>query len=205
LAQVPFGVVRPADARGVYAFPTREFRRLEAAGALHRVATGYYAVVPQAVRGRGWLPSLEGVAYGIAAADYGAADVVLMGISAARLHGTVPRGLGVAVVAVPKQRPPVVLRDRPAEVVFVKRDVGRLEAERVLGDLGPVLVTTIEQTVLDLARRPELGGVPDEAHAAVRDSWARVDVVELRRIAGEQRLPAAARRAEGWATGKGDG
>jgi predicted transcriptional regulator of viral defense system len=205
LAQTSFGVVRPADARGVYAFPTREFRRLEAAGAVHRVATGYYAVVPQAVRGSGWLPSLEAVAYGIAAADYGPGAAVLMGISAARLHGAVPRGLGVAVVAVPKQRPPVALRDRPAQVVFVKRDVARLEAEPAAGDLGAVLVTTIEQMVLDLAHRPGLGGVPDEARAAVRDSWGRIDIEELRRLAGEQRLSAAARRAESWAAGKGDG
>ena len=57
LARVPFGIVRPVDAAGVYAFPTREVRRLEQAGALHRVATGYYAVVPPAAHGREWLPS----------------------------------------------------------------------------------------------------------------------------------------------------
>src|SRR3954451_23314264 len=111
LARVPFGIVRPVDAAGVYAFPPREFRRLEGAGALHRVATGYYAVVPAAARGREWLPSLEAVAYGIPAADYGPDAAVLMGISAARMLGAIPRGLAVAVVAVPRQRPPVVLKD----------------------------------------------------------------------------------------------
>jgi len=198
LARVSFGIVRPVDAAGVYAFPTREFRRLEQAGALHRVATGYYAVVPPAARGREWLPSLEAVAFGIPAADYGPDEAVLMGLSAARMHGAIPRALAVAVVAAPKQRPPVLLKDRPARVVFAMRDVGRLEAERMAGDLGPVLVTTIEQTVLDLARRPGLGGVPDEAQAAVRACWARADRDELWRVARDQRLVSAARRAERW-------
>jgi predicted transcriptional regulator of viral defense system len=174
---------------------------LEAAGVIQRVATGYYAVVPPSARGRPWLPSLEAVGYGIAAADYGPQLAALMGVSAARMRGAIPRGLGTAVVAVPKQRPPVVLKDRPARVVFVKRDVGRLEVDRLTADLGPALVTTIEQTVLDLAHRPELGGVPDEARAAVRDLWARVDNEEMRRIGAAQRLSTAFRRAETWATG----
>ena len=65
---------------------------------------------------------LEAVAYGICAADYGADAVVLMGLSAARLHGAVPRALAVAVVAVGKNRPNLTLGDRDALVVFVRRE-----------------------------------------------------------------------------------
>ena len=199
LARVPFGVLRPMDASAVYAHPRPEFRRLTDGGVLHRLATGYYAVVPAAAHDRAWVPSLEAAAFGIAAADYGSGFVALMGLSAARLHGGVPRGLGVAVVAVPKQRPPVRLLDRESTVVFVRRSVERLEVEASRSDLGRVMVTTIEQTVLDLAHRPDLGGIPDEARAAVAALWPRVDVSELRRLAGGQRLRAAADRAVEWA------
>jgi predicted transcriptional regulator of viral defense system len=199
LARVSFGVLRPLDAAAVYAHPRPEFRRLADGGVLHRLATGYYAVVPSAAHDRPWMPSLEAAAFGIAAADYGPGAVALMGLSAARLHGGVPRALGVAVVAVPKQRPPVRLLDREAMVAFVRRSVDRLEVEVARSDLGRVMVTTIEQTVLDLAHRPALGGVPDEARAAVAALWPRVDVAELRRLAGEQRLRAAADRAADWA------
>ena len=63
------------DARGVYAHPCPEFRRLVDGGVLHRLATGYYAVVPMAAHDRAWMPSLEAAAFGIGGADYGAAAV----------------------------------------------------------------------------------------------------------------------------------
>jgi hypothetical protein len=170
-------------------------------GVLHRLTTGYYAVVPSAAYDREWMPTLEAAAYGVAAADYGPEAVVLMGLSAARLHGGVPRALGVSVVAVPKQRPVLALADRLATVVFVRRTTGRLEAERVGTDLGTALVTTIEQTVLDLAHRPDVGGVPDEARAAVVGLWPRTDAEELARISVDQRLRAALSRARAWVAG----
>ena len=57
-------------------------------------------------------------------------------------------------VAVPSQHREIALSDRPAVVRFVKRDTARLDAERIDTPLGPALVTTPEQTVLDLAHRP---------------------------------------------------
>ncbi len=66
-------------------------------------------------------------------------------------------------------------------------------------DLGATLVTTIEQTILDLARRPELGGAEAEAMAGVRALWPRADSAELIQIARSQRLGAAADRARAWA------
>jgi predicted transcriptional regulator of viral defense system len=198
LARRPFGVLRPADASAVYAHPPQEFARLADRGLLHKVATGYYAVVPPQSTDRDWLPSLEAVAYGIAAADYGPGAAVLMGLSAARLHGAVPRALTVSVVAVEKNRRNLALLDRSASVVFVRRDTSRLDAERLGTDLGGALVTTLEQTLLDLAHRPDVGAVPDEAQAAARALWPRADAAVLERLAGEQRLRAALRRARTW-------
>ena len=198
LARTPFGVLRPADAAAVYARPRQEFQRLTERGVLHKLSNGYYATVPTHSHDRIWRPSLEAAAYGIAAADYGVQGAMLMGLSAARLHGAIPRGLAVAVVAIDRNRPRLTLADRDATVLFVRRDTGRLDAERVTTDLGAALVTTIEQTLLDLAHRPDLGGVTNEAQDAVRALWPRADPELLEHIAGRRRLRSALRRARGW-------
>ena len=65
LARRPFGVLRPADAVEVYRNPAKDLARLVDRGLLHKVATGYYAVVPPGSTDRTWLPSLEAAAYGI--------------------------------------------------------------------------------------------------------------------------------------------
>ena len=195
LARRPFGVLRPVDAVDVYANPAKDLARLAERGSLHKLATGYYAVVPPHSTDRAWLPTVEAAAYGIAAADYGPNGAVLMGLSAARLHGAVPRALDVAVVAVPKNRPGLLLGDRDATVRFVRRGTDRLDAERVNTDLGAALVTTVEQTLLDLAHRPNLGGVLAEANAAIRALWPRADPDHVGEIAGQQRLRSALDRA----------
>jgi len=199
LAGIPYGVLRPVDAADTYAHPRPQISRLADRGVLYRLATGYYAVVPPGRQATGWRPSLEAAAYGIAAATEGPDNVVLMGLSAARMHGAIPRALAVAVVAAPRQRPPVHLADRAAEVLFVRRDTQRLDAERVSTDLGTALVTGVEQTVLDLAHRPDLGGVAQEARAAVRALLPRADPALLGDLAGRQRLRAARDRALDWA------
>lgn len=197
LAQRQLRVLRPQDASSVYAHPRPEIARLARAGLLHPLARGFYAVVPQDRAGdRTWRPSLEAAAAGIAAAQHDAVEVVLMHLSAARVYGAVPRALSVAVVAVPRQRPGLRLTDRDAHVVFVERDTGRLDAERLGTDLGPALVTTVEQTVLDLARRPALGSVEEEAWSSLRALLPRADRDVLWRLAGEQRLRASLERAE---------
>ena len=201
LARVPYGVVRPQDASAIYADPRGEFRRMAAGGQLRRLATGYYAVVPSRATDQVWLPSIEAAAYGIAAATSGPDSAVLMGLSAARLHGAVPRALGVAVVAVPRQRPVVHLLDRDGSVHFVRRRTGDLQADRVSTDLGTALVTSIEQTLLDLAHRPALGGVEVESREAVRTLWERADGANLAELAAEQRLAASLARARQWVHG----
>jgi hypothetical protein len=166
---------------------------------LHPLAAGYYAVVPRGAVGVEFRPTLEAAAYGIAAAAFGADEVVLMGLSAARMHDALPRAVASAVVAVPRQRRSLHLADRNADVLFVRRDTARLDAERVRTDLGSALVTGVEQTVLDLAHKPDLGGASAEARDAAVALLARCDRDLLSTLADEQRLEAARRRALGWA------
>ncbi|HET8994979.1 MAG TPA: type IV toxin-antitoxin system AbiEi family antitoxin [Rhodococcus sp. (in: high G+C Gram-positive bacteria)] len=199
LARSALRTFRPQDAARVYAHPRPELSRLVDRGVLHKVAHGYYIVVPQDQVGRPWLPGLEAAAAGIAATIYGADRAVLMGISAARLLGAIPRALAHAVVAVPRAHRPIELSDRRATVRFVLRDPDALDAERVDTSLGHVLVTTPEQTVLDLAHRPSLGNAETEIPAAIATLYRRSDPGRLVELAKPQRLVAALRRAEIWA------
>ncbi len=199
LARSELRTFRPQDAARVYAHPRPELSRLVDRGVLHRVAHGYYIVVPQDQVGRPWLPGLEAVAAGIASTIYGADRAVLMGISAARVLGAIPRALATAVVAVPRAHRPIELSDRRATVRFVQRDTDALDAERVDTALGSALVTTPEQTVLDLARRPLLGNAEPEIAAAITALYGRSDPDRLAELAEPQRLVAALRRAEIWA------
>nr|WP_129976756.1 DUF6088 family protein [Rhodococcus sp. Q1] len=190
---------RPQDAARVYAHPRPELSRLVDQGVLHRVVHGYYIVVPQDQVGRPWRPGLEAVAAGIASTIYRADRVVLIGISAARLLGATSRAPANAVVAVPRAHRPIELNGRPASVRFVQRDPDALDAERVETSLGRVLVTTAEQTVLDLARRPLLGNSEAEIPAAIAVLYRRSDPDRLADMAKSQRPVAALRRADIWA------
>jgi predicted transcriptional regulator of viral defense system len=198
-ARAPMKTIRPRDAGEIYAHPRAQLVRLTERGLLHRVADGYYVVVPQDMVGRTWTPGLEATAAGIASAIYGPDDVVVMGPSAARLLGAIPRALATATIAVPRQHREIELSDRPAVVRFITRDTTRLDAERVDTALGPALVTTPEQTVLDLAHRPELGEVEVDIQAAVAALYARSDQQRLASLASDQRRMASLRRAEAWA------
>lgn len=194
----PLRTLRPQDLADIYAQPPAEVARLAGRGVLHRVAHGYYIVVPPDYVGRNWLPGLEAAAAGIASSIFGADQALLMGISAARVLGAVPRALATAIVAVPGQHRPIALTDRSAQVRFVRRDTDALDAERVETPLGPALVTTPEQTVLDLARRPGLGNAEAEVRPAIETLYRHSDSARLTQLARDQRLGAALRRAEGW-------
>lgn len=195
-AAQPLRMVRPDQAADMYVQPHQSLAKMAADGDLHRIANGYYVVVPRAAIGTGWLPQLEAAAAGIASADFGPKRYALMGVSAARMHGAFPRAHAVAVVAVPEQRAKVQLRDRNGFVRFVKRDVERLDAERLPTELGPVLVTTVEQTVLDLSHRPRLGeATRSDVEAAIRILLPRCDQSRLSKLAGELRLKASLDRA----------
>lgn len=187
-------VLRPQDAAGVYAHPRAEFARLMRVGALHRLAPAYYAAVPDDRIGQDWKPALEAAAWGIAAADQGVQRVAIMGISAARLHGAIPRALGVAVIAATRHRRTLQLADRDAQVLFTRRNITNLDLQRHRGELGECWITSIEQTVLDLAARPALGGLPDEAHTAIHALLARADRDLLADLAATQRRTPALHR-----------
>jgi predicted transcriptional regulator of viral defense system len=198
LAARPLRTFRTGQANSTYAHPGPEIARLHEHGLLHRLADGYYIVVPQDMVGRKWIPDLEAAAAGIATTIYNHDDIVVMGLSAARLHGAIPRASATAIVAVPRQHRPIALTDRPAVVRFVKRDTTSLDAERIRTELGPVLVTTPEQTVLDLAHRPTLGDNEADIPAAVAALYARSDKQRLQGLATRQRRLASLRRAEEW-------
>jgi predicted transcriptional regulator of viral defense system len=195
LARLPLRTFRTADAAIAYAHPAPQLRRLEQLGVLHRLAHGYYTVVPQDQIGTGWMPTLEAAAAGIAAARFHPARAPLMGVSAARVHGALPRALAVAIVAAPTQHDPITLLDRPASVRFVKRDTARVDVETVTTELGRALVTSIEQTVLDLARRPALGVAEDQIPEALRALLPRCEPEVLDELARRQRLRSALARA----------
>lgn len=186
-------LVRPRDLGEAYAQPPKELRDLAHQGLLLRVAHGYYAVVPEDVRHLGaWMPPLEAVALAIAQRDYGFDEVALMGMSAARLLGAVPRALAAGVVAVPKQRP--ALDTVAGRVVFVTRRVARLRVQRMETELAEGWVTDVEQTVLDLADRPDLGGFsPRAVNEAISTLWRRAEPDEVEQLGVAQRKRRALR------------
>jgi hypothetical protein len=186
---------RAADAVVAYAYPAPQLRRLEHLGVLHRLAHGYYTVVPQDQIGTNWMPTLEAAAAGIAAARFHPDRAPLMGVSAARLYGALPRALAIAIVAAPVQHEPITLLDRQATVRFVKRDTARIDVETVTTELGRALVTSIEQTVLDLARRPPLNLAEDQIPDALRALLPRCEPEILDELARRQRLRSALARA----------
>lgn len=199
LARAPLRTIRPRDVE-VYTQPRLQLLRLERKGLLHRMADGYFAVVPQDRVGAEWMPTLEGAAAGIAAADFGEGNYALMGLTAARLHGALQRATAFAVVAAPRRRQEMRLGDRPATIRFLPRKVDEILAERIGTDMGPCLVTTPEQTVLDLAHLPKLGNMEFDVWAAVDLLLPRCDEATLVRIADEQRLKAALLRTRQRAT-----
>lgn len=188
-------VVRPRDLAGRWSQPAKELRRLATAGVVRRVAHGYYVVPPpERALDPKWRAEVEAVALALAVADYGPDRVALMGVSAARRHGALPRAVAVGVVAVPLQRPALVTSF--GQVVFVERDITSLGVEPDVTGLVTGFVTTVEQTLLDLADRPTLGGLPARAVGeAISALSFRADWDETLLLARRLRLHAAYVRA----------
>lgn len=193
LARMDNRVVHPRDLADYYTNPAAEFARMVRTGVLLKAGHGYYLVVPDDQRGRLWKPPIEELALGIAGADYGPQDVAVMGMAAARLLGRVTRALATATVAAPRRRP--ALNTPFGLVRFVKRDVGHLEVQRIHTTIADGLVTTVEQTALDLANRPNLDGLTlDAVHAALRSLAPRCDPDLLQQLALAQRKRGAFNR-----------
>jgi predicted transcriptional regulator of viral defense system len=187
IAQAPLRTVRARDVT-TYAQSHKDLARLEARGLLHRIGDGFYTVVPQDRVGSSWMPTLEGAAAGIAAAEFGPGRYALMSLTAARLHRAIPRAISTAVVAAPRTRRTLQMVDRRALVRFRARDIAALQVEMMETDLGGCLVTIPEQTVLDLAYRPNIGDLEDEATAAIQALLPRCDRDLMAEIAASQRL-----------------
>ncbi|GHH62962.1 type IV toxin-antitoxin system AbiEi family antitoxin [Lentzea cavernae] len=187
-------VLRPRDAADVYAHPRGEFERLVEQAVLSHISTGYYALAPlERLGDPRWRPDLAAAALGVAQADYGRDAVALMSITAAHRHGTLPRAIGTAVVAVPKQRP--LMHTNVGNVVFVKRDVHRLDLERVETELTTGWMTTPEQTALDISARPQLGGMGEtDAKSILQALIRKIDWTVTEGLARDQRRPGALAR-----------
>jgi hypothetical protein len=185
-------VIRPRDATIAYPTnPSAQLARLVRRGLLLHLAHGYFAIVPpERVGDESWRPALASAGLAIAAADYGVDAVALDGVSAARHHGLVPRELAIVTVAAPRQRPRLVVLGGTAR--FSKRDVARLDVEPVRTELVSGFVTTLEQTVLDLAARKDGYGQPRrERQAMIAAGLARVDWAHITNLAHAQHRPAA--------------
>lgn len=192
-------VLRPRDLDAVYANPSQEVRRLESKGALMRLTHGYYAVPPSEWLGDpAWVTEVEAVALGVAAADHKPTGVAIVGISAGRVLGFVPRALGTAVVAVPVRRRPIATR--VGQIHFWKRTVDGLETQVWRSELGQGRVSTVEQALLDLADRPERGGVTlATAQEALRNLASAADWERVRALAAAQKAEPAYRRVRWFA------
>lgn len=198
IASLKRGVMRPRDAAELYVQPRAEFLRLEQVGVLLKAAHGYYALVPEASRGSGWRPEIEALALGIGQADYGINGAVLMHLSAARVQGGIPRAIAVAVLAVPKQRP--TLETTCGRIVFVKRDISQLKKVKINTELATGWATSIEQTALDLARRPNLiEGMSKVAEEAAVALYARCKEMKLQEVVEGQRMAPSLDRLMKWA------
>lgn len=187
-AQPP--VLRPRDASW-WRNPRKELARLASQGLVASPAAGYFVVPPAGRAGdRRWRPTLEGFALALAQREQGIDAVAAMGTSAARLLGAYPRAVAVAVVAVPRQRR--ALTSEWGVVTFPAREVAKLDLQRVDTDLTAGWVTTAEQTLLDIADRPTLGGLGPVAASEVIVSLAsRVDWELIHQLARAQRKRAA--------------
>jgi hypothetical protein len=184
------------DAQAAYASPRPQLKRLADAGLLRRLYHGVFAVVPSEHVGRPWNPPLEAAAVALEAARSGLDGAVLMGMSAARMHGAVPRALGRATVATRSQRPPITLDGTGLEVRFVKRRVDELDADLTSTVLGDVLVTSIEQTILDLAHPRVREREAAAEREAIQSLAPKADHKVLRELASRQPLARALRRAQ---------
>lgn len=186
ITRAPLRTVRPVMLRDHYANPERDLVRLRDAGRLVQLAHGTYTAKPDTIDpAQPWRPPLEEAAMAYATAQYGNRVPVLAGIGAARFHHAIPRAIGVTVVAVPEQHRPIRLRIG-GRVVFTKTDVDQLDARIEHGTLGPMLVTTPEQTLIDIVQRPDLGDMPAEALAAAAALRDRVDPGRVERISNSR-------------------
>jgi len=131
----------------------------------------------------------------LATARFGDRVPVLMGLGAARFHRAIPRALTTTFVAVPEQTHEVQLDDHVGVVKFVTRETAKMDARLEPFETGYALVATREQTVLDVAHRPQWGGGVALARETITALWPRLDHEWLNQLAQDQGRLAALHRA----------
>ena len=116
-----------------------------------------------------------------------------MGLSAARYHGAVPRAYAKAWIVTNVSRR--AIDGGPfGQITFVMRDMDTLDLVRARTSLATGWVTSIEQTTLDLMRRPVWAGGQRPAAEAVTRLLPRCDDELLDDLAATQRGRAALAR-----------
>lgn len=183
IARMPLRTTRWQDVDDVEVNAARKLKRLEEMGAVTRIANGVYTVPPNGVDGRRWKAPLEAAALALATVRFGERQAVLMGLSAARHWGAIPRALGVAQVAVSGATSrPMRLLDGTA-VTFVVRDLTRLDAVVERTALGDALITTPAQTFYDLLARGRHNGDAEATQEGITNLTHRVTQDEIAAIA----------------------
>lgn len=187
LATRPMRAVRPADLDEVYANPRAVLRKQAETGKVRKIAHGVYVAVPDdAYDPKRWRPGFEAAAGAVGTALFGDRRAVAMGITAARLHRVMPRAHALAEIAVERRHADVRLADREhGRVKFVRRDLDALDVEPIKTELGTMLVTTPEQTLVDLAATHEVN--PADAREAMLGLARKVDWDKVERLATVRR------------------
>jgi len=127
------------------------FRDFARRGVVIRVARGSYVLVPEASRAPDtkWRPPIESVALGLASVVHGRSNVALIGPSAARVHGCLPRPLQVGMASYPSTRTREVTTIVGTVQLFA-RPIEKMDVVRFESDFGAGMVTSVEMTMLDL-------------------------------------------------------
>ena len=122
----------------------------------------------------------------MATAIFGDRAAALMGMTAARLLGAAPRARGHATVAAPRRHRDVTLTDRRDAVIhFVRRDLEAIDIQPIATELGIAMVTTPEQTLVDLARDRTVNDA--DRHAAMLALGRAADWDRAAALAAAQR------------------
>lgn len=194
VARAPLRTLRLKEVPELARNTWRTTDRLVEQGALVRLTHGVYTAVPDGRDGRTWKPPLEAAALALATARFGAREVALMGVSAARHWAAIPRAIGVATVAVPRRGYAPVTLEGGGLVKFVPRKMEALELVLERTVLGEGLVTTPEQTLFDLLGRMDRDGLGREVAGAVENLAAQVRPEEFAEVVARARIvPAGAR------------
>lgn len=194
VSRAPLRTLRLKDVPELVRNTWRTTDRLVEQGALVRLTRGVYTAPPDGSDGRAWKPPLEAAALALATARFGAREVALMGVSAARHWVAIPRAIGVATVAVPRRGYAPIRIEGGGLVKFVPRKMDALELVLEHTGLGEGLVTTPAQTLFDLLGRMDRDGLDGEVADAIENITPQAKPEEFAEIVSRARMvPARAR------------